>query len=320
MSWIMISTAFFAGFFLIFAINYALADVAQAHRERALKRIEDELRMRQKQQARATLADTELYQAIAEGRAEAQKGKSLRLKLNGLLLESGVAMRLDQLLIACSAIGLLAFLPGMLFTRMWGVSILLGLAAAPLPLAYVSFVRARRRNKILEQLPEAFDLMARTLRSGQTISQSFQCVADEAESPISDEFAFCYEQQNLGLSAEAAMRDLSRRTGLLELKIFVMAVMIHRQTGGNMSELLDKLSKVIRARSKIRGSIKALTAEGMMQAYVLLALPPAMLVLMWCVNPDYAGVLFVHYWLLLCSGGLMFVGALWMRSIVNFKI
>jgi tight adherence protein B len=316
----MIIVSFLAGFFLIFAINYALADVAEAHRQRARKRLEEELRIRHKAQARATLADTELYQAAAEGRVELKKSKSIQRRLNDLLIESGVAMRTDQLLVACASVGLLAFLPGVLVWQQWLVSMAMAFAAAPLPLAYVSIVRSRRRAKLLNQLPGAFDLMARTLRSGQTITESFLCVADEAQAPIAEEFAFCYEQQNLGLSPEAAMRDLARRSGLLELKIFVMAVMIHRQTGGNMSELLDKLGKVIRERVRIRGAIRSLTAEGMMQAYVLLALPPGMFLLIWAMNPEYAGVLFVHYYLLVGAGVMMLVGAICMRKIVSFDI
>jgi tight adherence protein B len=316
----MIVVAFFAGFFLIFAINYALSDVAEAHRVRAQKRLEQELRLRNKARAQATLSDTALYQAAAEGKDEVQKNRSLKKKVNDLLTESGVAMRMDQLLVACAALAVVGFLPGVLVWQHWLLGVAMGMAAAPLPLMYVSAVRARRRNKILAQLPDAFDLMARTLRSGQTISQCFLCVADEAESPIAEEFSFCYEQQNLGLSAEAAMRDLARRTGLLELKIFVMAVSIHRQTGGNMSELLDKLGTVIRERAKIRGTIAAITAEGMMQAYVLLGLPPAIMALMWVMNPDYVGLLFVHYWLLIVAGSSMVFGALWMRKIVNVKV
>ncbi|MCH5377142.1 MAG: type II secretion system F family protein, partial [Planctomycetes bacterium] len=154
--------------------------------------------------------------------------------------------------------------------------------------------------------------------AGQTVAQSYQTVADECPAPISEEFGYCYEQQNLGLSPEAAMKELARRTGLLELKIFVMAVMIHRQTGGNMSELLDKLGRVIRDRTRIRGSVKALTAEGRLQAYVLLALPPALLAVMLVINRPYAMILFEHYWLLIITGVSMAIGAVWMRKIVNF--
>ena len=117
-------------------------------------------------------------------------------------------------------------------------------------------------EKLLSQLPDAFDLMSRTMRAGQTISQALQSVADEFSPPIAEEFGYCYDQQNLGLSPEAAMRDLARRTGLLELKIFVLAVMVHRQTGGNLSELLDKLASVIRDRYRIRGAIKRPDGRG----------------------------------------------------------
>jgi tight adherence protein B len=318
MSPLMIVLAFFAGFFLIFAINYALADVAEAHRHRYRMRLEQELRRRQKELAQASVADRDLQMATAAGMASLMPRRTLRERLRDFLTESGLAMRPDQLLVACGALGLLAFLPCALVGQHWLLGVMLGLAASPLPLAYVAFVRKQRRQKILDQLPDAFELMSRTLRAGQTMSQALQTVADEGAPPISEEFGFCYEQQNLGLTPEAAMQDMALRTGLLELKIFVMAVMIHRQTGGNMAELLDKLGRVIRDRAKIRGSIKALTAEGAMQAYILMALPPGMLAIMMTMNRPYAMLLFQYYWLLVGAGVSMFLGWLWMRRIINF--
>jgi tight adherence protein B len=318
MSPLMVVLAFCAGFFLIFAINYAMADVAEAHRQRYKMRLEQELRRRQQELARASLAERELQMATAEGMANLIPRRTLKERLRDFLNESGLAMRPDQLLVACGAIALMVFLPSIFIGQNWLLGTLLGFAAAPLPLAYVAFLRKQRREKILSQLPEAFELMSRTLRAGQTMSQALQTVADEGAAPISEEFSFCYEQQNLGLTAEAAMQHLALRTGLLELKIFVMAVMIHRQTGGNMAELLDKLSHVVRDRAKIRGSIKALTAEGAMQAYILMALPPAMLAIMMVMNRPYAILLFEYYWLLVGAGVSMLLGWLWMRRIINF--
>ncbi len=318
MSPLMALLAFFAGFFLIFAINYALADVAEAHRQRYRKRLEQEMRQRQKKMARASVADKDLEMAAAAGMSQMQPHLSWRSRLENLMTESGVAMRPDQLLVACACVALLVLLPCGLVGQHWLLGALLGLSVAPLPVAYVTFLRSRRRNKILEQLPEAFELMSRTMRSGQTIAQAFQSVADESSPPTADEFGFCYEQQNLGLSPEASLRDLAQRTGLLELKIFVMAVMIQQQSGGNLSELLDKLSTVIRERAKIRGAVKALTAEGAMQAYILLALPPGMLAILLTINRPYAVLLFEYYWLLVAAGASMFVGWLWMRRIIHF--
>jgi tight adherence protein B len=317
MSPLMILLAFFAGFFLIFAINYALADVTEAHRQRYQKRLEQELLKRRQAAVRASIARKDL-QSLVAGMPEITSRPSLRERLVRLTNESGVEMRPDQLLVACACTGLTVFFPCIIIGQHWLLGTLLGLVAAPAPMLYLAFLRNQRRENILEQLPEAFELMSRTLRSGQTIAQAFQAVSDEARPPVSIEFGFCYEQQNLGLTPESAMRDLSRRTGLLELKIFVMAVMIHRQTGGNLTELLDKLSGVIRERLKIRGTIKALTAEGALQAYILLALPPGMLAILWMMNRPYAELLFQYYGFLIGAGFAMTLGYLWMRRIINF--
>src|SRR5207245_8851808 len=157
-------------------------------------------------------------------------------------------------------------------------SVLLGLAvgllAAAICFLFVLMKRNARLQKIMSQLPDAFDLMARIIRAGQTMSQGLQAVADEFDQPIAGEFAYCYEQQNLGLSPEVALRDLAQRTGLLEIKIFVLALLVQQQSGGNLAEMLDKLAGIIRERFKLRGKIRALTAEGRLQAGVLLALPP----------------------------------------------
>ena len=114
------------------------------------------------------------------------------------------------------------------------------------------------------------------------------------------------------------MRDLARRTGLLEIKIFVLALLIQQQAGGNLAELLDNLSAIIRERFRIVGKIRALTAEGRMQAVVLLALPPALFLLILLLNRDYGQVLLDYPWILVATFGCEAIGALWIRKIVNF--
>ena len=150
------------------------------------------------------------------------------------------------------------------------------------------------------------------------MAQALQAVADEFEPPIASEFAYCSEQQNLGVATETALRELARRTGLLEIKLFVLALLVQQQTGGNLAELLDKLASVVRERFRIRGKIRTLTAEGRMQAVVLLVLAPAMFLLILCLNRRYAHVLLDHPSLpvgaLICEA----IGALWIRRIVNF--
>jgi tight adherence protein B len=178
--------------------------------------------------------------------------------------------------------------------------------------------RKGRIEKLLSQLPETFDLMSRVVRAGQTLSQALQAVSDEFPQPIAGELSYCYEQQNLGLPPEVAMRDLARRTGLLEVKIFVTAVIVQQQTGGSLADMLDKLSQIIRLRYRTRGHIKTLTAEGRMQAMVLLGLPVVMFFGFLLMMPEYESKLLDHPTLIGATLGLEFFGAIWIRKIVNF--
>ena len=150
------------------------------------------------------------------------------------------------------------------------------------------------------------------------MSQALQAVADEFDQPVAGEFAYCYEQQNLGLSPELALRDLARRTGLLEIKIFVLGLLVQQQTGGNLAELLDKLAGLIRERFRIRGKVKALTAEGRIQAAVLLVLPVALMGILWLMSKDYAQALAKTPNMIIAMLIAEAIGALWIRKIVNF--
>ena len=293
-----------------------LADMFLRDRSRVSQRVDRELRKRQREQVRKSTVFKNL--ATASIAAESLGPKGLRARLEAMIEQSGVAVTPQRLLGFMAAGGLsLGLIAGLVH---WNP--LTGLAGAAVgaaaPFLYVAVKRQRRLNKMMDQLPEAFDLMARIIRAGQTMAQSIQAVADEFDAPLAAEFAYCYEQQNLGLSPEASLRDLARRTGLLEIKIFVLALLVQQQAGGNLAELLDKLSTVIRERSRIRGKIRVLTAEGRFQAIVLLGLPPAMLLVLMFFNPEYGMVLFKHPSLLVGTFISEALGYLWIRRIVNF--
>ena len=196
---------------------------------------------------------------------------------------------------------------------------LAAVAGLVLPVFYVKKRRDARMERLRSQLPEAFELMARVVRAGQSLGQAVLAVAQEFPQPISAEFAYCYEQQNLGLSPEVTFRELTRRTGIVELKIFVLAVLVQQQTGGNLAEMLVKLSGVVRERYRMRATVQALTAEGRMQGWVLAAMPPIMLLLLLVMNYDYAVVLFDHSEVLTATLAAVVVGMLWIRKIVNFE-
>lgn len=243
----------------------------------------------------------------------------LRQRLQTLLDQSGLMLTLRQLLglTLLAAVG--AGSLGVPLLGPW-LSIPLVFLGAAAPLVYVRWRRDGRRRLFQTQLPGAFDLMARVLRAGQSVPQAFQAVADTFDQPIAGEFAQCQEQQNLGMLPELTLRDLARRTGVLEARIFVMAMLIQQQTGGNLSEVLERLAGLMRERVRIRSHIRALTAEGRLQAVVLLVLPPLMLVVMRFINRRYADILFDHWGLLAAMSVSMAVGALWIRKIVNFDI
>jgi tight adherence protein B len=318
MQYIVIALTFVAGFLLVFGVNLLLADIFAAHRRRVRRRLAEKMLLRQKERANDALADQELYDLASAGLEEFRRKVTLRAWVAKLLEESGWTMRPRELLGLLLTSGLVAGLLAWMFSHNGIASGMTAAIAASLPLLYLLRLRMRRREKILSQLPDAFDLIARTLRSGQTISHGLQGVAEDLSPPISTEFGYCYDQQELGLSAEVAMRDLAERVGLLELRIFFLVVMVHRQTGGNLAELLENLSSVIRDRYRIRGAVKALTAEGRLQGTILLVLPPALLCVMFLMNRSYILVLFQYPALLITMGCSMLFGALWIRRIVHF--
>ncbi|CAN5716669.1 hypothetical protein BH23PLA1_BH23PLA1_28670 [soil metagenome] len=293
------------------------SDLFLRDRTRVGERIDDEFRKRQRERAKKSLLLKDLGQLAAEAGADSAN-PSRRQRFIMMVEQSGLDLTPQKLLTIAIAVGLGLGTVGGLLRQSIIMGAILGAVGFGLPILYVQMKRKARLEKLLSQLPDAFDLMSRVVRAGQTMSQAMQAVADEFAQPISGEFAYCYEQQNLGLSPELALRDLARRTGILEVKIFVLALVVQQQTGGNLAEMLDKLSHVIRQRYRIRGQIKTLTAEGRLQAIILLGLPIAIFLGMLVMNYDYAMVLFEHPTLiigtLVCEG----IGALWIRKIVNF--
>ncbi len=303
-----------------FAGVYSIvSDVYLRDRSRVSQRVDEEFRKRVRARAQRSMLFKDLRALAAETGLAEEEHPSLKRRFEAMVEQSGLDLTPQKLLViaTCCSLGL-GLLGGVVRQNIL-VAAVGAILGAGLPIYFVKFKRNARSEKLLSQLPDAFDLMSRVIRAGQTMSQALQAVADEFSPPIAGEFAFCYEQQNLGLPPETAFRELARRTGLLELKIFVLAMLVQQQTGGNLSELLDKLSNIIRERYKLRGKIQALTAEGRMQAIVLLGLPPVLFLIMLAMNRSYAGVLLEHPSLIWASLISEAIGGLWIRKIVNFE-
>jgi tight adherence protein B len=306
---------FLAAVLGVIGIYSVLSDLFLRDRARVSQRMDETFREEQRDRVRRS----SLFKDLGRLSAEAETTRlTMRQRLEIMVEQSGLRITPKRLLaIACAIALIFAALSG-LWTKNLLVAGLAALVGAALPFSFVQQRRVRRRQKLLSQLPDAFDLMARVIRSGHTIPQGLQAVADEFDPPIAREFSYCFEQQNLGLDPEIALRDLARRTGLLEIKIFVLAMVIQQQTGGNLAELLDKLATVVRERFRLQGKIRTLTAEGRLQAVVLLALPPSLLGIVVLLNRTYADVLIQHWTLLLWVLASEFLGMLWIRRIVNF--
>ena len=312
------SLAFLAVFLAVFAANAVLIDLRSSERKSVRKRMEQQFRKKQRDRARMSPLLKDFSTIAAEAASEHRADRSFRNSLQFLVDQSGLELTVAALIrnVVVSAVCCALFV-GLLFRSPTPV-VLAFVAGALAPYVYVLFKRRQRLEKLRAQLPDAFDMMARVLRAGQTISQAIQAVAEEFSRPISLEFLYCYEQMNLGLPAETALRDLGRRTGLLEIKIFILAVVVHRQTGGNLAQLLDKLSNVVRERFRIRGMIKSLTAQGRFQAGILLSLPPFMFMLLFFLQPEYEAILLQYPMMILTALFMMLLGAVWIRKVVNF--
>jgi len=309
---------FLSAVLLVVGVYSILSDLYFRDRSRVSKRVDEELCKRQRERVQKSALFKNLGSVAPESEDEDEPRPSLRHWFETLVEQSGLTLTPQRLLsIMLIGGGALALAAGLVRQSLL-TGVVGAVVGAGVPLLYVMHKRKARLDKLMAQLPEAFDLMARVIRAGQTTSQALQTVADEFDAPVADEFSYCYEQQNLGLPPELALRDLVRRTGLMEIKIFVLALLVQQQTGGNLAELLDKLSAIIRERFKIQGKIRSLTAEGRLQALILLILPPALLLFILLVNRGYGQVLLDNPGLLIAMFVAEGLGALWIRKIVNF--
>jgi tight adherence protein B len=197
------------------------------------------------------------------------------------------------------------------------------LVGAALPLIWLLLRRRSRFKKFAKQLPDALELVARALRSGHSLAAALHVVFEEMPDPIAMEFGQVYEEQNLGIAIEQALKNMLVRMPNLDLKFFVTAVAIQKQAGGDMAEILDKIGYIIRERFKIMGQVQALTGEGRISGVVLMALPIALFFAVYYLNPTYVMLLFteaIGRKMIAVAVVLQILGAITIKKIVNIKI
>lgn len=197
------------------------------------------------------------------------------------------------------------------------------LAVYILPILFLGYRRKRRLNKLVLQLPDVFELLGQALQAGHSLASGMQVIATEMPEPAGTEFGRVFHEQNLGLKIEDALRNMADRTGTLDVRLFVTAVLIQRQTGGDLAEVLDKISGVIRDRIKLHGTVLALTAEGRLSGGVLLALPVVVFLAMLKINYDYASLLWSHptgQMMAMFAIVSMIMGWVMIKKIINIKV
>jgi len=198
-----------------------------------------------------------------------------------------------------------------------------GLLRSTLPFLWVFHKRKRRLDKFQQGLPEALDLMVSALRAGHSLIAALGSAARECADPIGCEFKACFEEQNYGLEVKTALDNLLKRVPLQDLRIFATAVMIQKESGGNLAEVLDKTSHVIRERFRLKRQVGVHTAQGRMTGWVLTFLPVALGAGLYFVNPEMMSILWKNptgIKLLWTAGGMIVVGGLIIRHIVNMDV
>ena len=243
--------------------------------------------------------------------------------LDRLLLQSGKNWNVGKLLGYCLLGLLLGLLLGSLSPLPWYLRLLLSLACAALPFLLVARAKASRLVRIEQQLPDALDMMSRAMRAGHAFPTALKMVGDEMTGPLADEFRAVFDEVNFGVAMSDALSGLAARVPSTDLRYFVIAVLIQRETGGNLAELLDSISRIIRERIKLLGQVRVLSAEGRLSAWILSLLPFGAAAMIHLTNPQFLEMLFVDP-----GGRKMLVGALLlmvcgvfvMRNIIRIRV
>lgn len=212
--------------------------------------------------------------------------------LQDFLQQAGLTIRAGNLLMLSGlSAAIFAFI--VLFLGQAPVFAAIGaLIGAFLPYSYVSFRRNQRFKKFEELFPEAIDTLARAVRAGHAFTTALEMISDEVAEPVSTEFRILFEEQKFGLPVRDALMNLTERVPLVDVKFFVTAVMLQRETGGNLAEILDNLSYVIRERFKILRQVRVYTAQGRLTMMLLMAMPPVIVLVMMSISPGFIRPLF----------------------------
>ena len=244
-------------------------------------------------------------------------------RLNAYIAQAGLKIKPGVLALLSAISGVALYF--ICYMEEWGIitAVLFGLLGFALPAMFVAIRRTQRLRKFEKNFPEAIDLLSRAIRAGHAVTAGLEMMSKETAQPVAGEFRMVFEENNFGLPLRDALHNLTERVPLVDVRFFVTGLVVQKETGGNLVELLENLASVIRERFKIRGEVRTKTAQGRFTAAILIALPPTFLLITRAINPEYTSVLFTDplgRTLLGVGAFLQIVGSLIIWKIVNIEV
>jgi tight adherence protein B len=251
-----------------------------------------------------------------------ERFESLADPLRKLIERSGLKITVGLLVLATAFAAIGGYALVVLTTRMVSVGILVGAMLSAAPILYVKRAATKRVALFEEQFPEAVDLMARSLRAGHALTSALQMVGEEMQEPVGTEFRLLFDRQNFGMSLPDALKEFGNRVPLVDARFFVTAVLIQRESGGNLSQVLDNLASVIRERFKVKRQVRVMSAHGRITGWVLGCLPIALAFILFLIQPEHITLLLTtQLGIQMLTGAvvLQIIGILIIRRIVDVE-
>jgi tight adherence protein B len=240
-----------------------------------------------------------------------------------LIEQSGTGTTPSMVVVMTAGAALAAGVAADSFLRLPFVPLVAGMAGSVLPVVFLMVKRAARMRTFEETFPEALDLLSRALKAGHAFQTALGMVAEELKEPVGPEFKKTFEQQNFGLPLRDALQQMTDRVPLLDVRFFVTAVLIQRETGGNLSEILENLAHVVRERFKIQRQVRVHTAHGRFTAFVLISLPAALGAVLSWLNPEHMDVLFherMGQTMIVAAIVMQTIGFVWIRKVIKIEV
>ena len=244
-------------------------------------------------------------------------------KLQLLIVHAGKEVSLGRLLLASLVSSLVVGLVAHHFIGLLYVVLPLAVLGVFLPYGILVFLKKRRLRKFNDALPDAIELMSRALRAGHSMGSSIEVIAEQTSEPLKGEFASCFQQQKFGIPFRDAMLSMGERVPSDDLHFLVTAILVQKETGGDLTDILDRTSALIRDRIRIQGEIRTHTAQGRLTGWILGLMPIGMLLILNVITPGYSDILFqdpMGQKLLMASGTFIIIGGLIIRKIVDIKV